>query len=66
MPKTCCIYNLASMSRALYVGMTSDLDGRLYQHKHGTLGGFTAKYKVNRLVYFAEYENPNDATARER
>lgn len=46
--------------------MTSDLEGRIYQHKHETYGGFTAKYNVNRLVYYEEYSDPDEATARER
>ncbi len=46
--------------------MTSDLEGRVYQHKHEHFGGFTAKYNINRLVYYEEYSDPNEATARER
>ena len=64
--KTYYVYIRSSLSWALYIGMSSELEGRVYQHKHGVFGGFTAKYNVNRLVYFEEYDNPNDATARER
>ena len=60
------VYILSSLSQRLYIGMTSDLEGRIYQHKHGTYGGFTAKYNINRLVYYEEYSDPHEATERER
>ncbi len=60
------VYILASHPRTLDIGMTSDLEGRIYQHKRGTYGGFTTKYHVNQLVYYEEYADPRDATARER
>lgn len=64
--KTYYVYILASLSRVLYIGMTSDLEGRIYEHMTGHYGGFTSKYNVNRLIYYEEYSDPHDATARER
>ncbi|HEX8693776.1 MAG TPA: GIY-YIG nuclease family protein [Longimicrobium sp.] len=59
------VYILASLSRKLYIGVTSDLARRVYEHKHEVLPGFTAKYDIDRLVYFEVVENPRTAIARE-
>ena len=48
------VYILASVSRVLYTGVTNDLERRMYEHKNKLLPGFTAKYNVDRLVYFEE------------
>ena len=60
------VYILASLSKTLYVGMTNDLVRRVYQHRHKVLGGFTAQYNVNRLVYFEHTTDVNAAIAREK
>jgi putative endonuclease len=60
------VYVLASLSRVLYVGSTSDLLRRVFQHKHGMMGGFTSRYRVTGLVYFEETSNARAAVARER
>ena len=57
---------LASLSGTLYIGITNDLERRVYEHKHGLTPGFTSKYNVNRLVYYEEFPGPGEATARER
>ncbi len=57
MSKQYYVYVLASRSRVLYVGMTSDLQHRVEQHKQKVVEGFTQKYNVTRLVY---YEMTND------
>ena len=50
----------------MYIGVTSDLMGRLYQHREGMTGGFTARYGVNRLVYFEMHGSMDEAIAREK
>ncbi len=50
----------------LYVGMTSDLPGRTYQHREGLADGFTKKHGIKRLVYFEQYETALSAIAREK
>jgi putative endonuclease len=46
------VYIVASKKHGtLYTGMTSDLVGRIYQHRSGSVEGFTKKYEVHRLVY---------------
>ena len=53
-------------NRVLYVGVTNDLNRRLYEHKNGLLEGFTKRYNVHKLVYCEETWNINDAIAREK
>jgi putative endonuclease len=60
------VYILASLSRTLYVGATRDLARRLYQHRQQRLPAFTARYGVNRLVYFEQTNDIRAAIAREK
>ena len=61
------IYILASKRNGtLYVGMTSDLIKRVWEHKNHLVDGFTKKYEVNKLVYFEEHDHPRQAIAREK
>lgn len=50
----------------LYVGVTSDLPKRVYQHKNKLADGFTARYGVNRLVYYELADNAVTAIQREK
>ncbi len=50
----------------LYVGVTSNLKKRIYEHKEGLVDGFTKKYKVDRLVYFEMTNDVNSAIQREK
>ena len=50
----------------LYIGVTNDLNRRIYEHKHELLGGFTAKYGVDRLVWIECHDDPSAAIAREK
>jgi putative endonuclease len=56
----------SSSRRALYIGVTSDLEHRLWQHKNGTLEGFSAEYKTHRLVYYERFLDVTNAIAREK
>ncbi len=50
------VYILASKIRGtLYIGMTNDLQRRVYEHKTGIKKGFTQKYGVSKLVYFETF-----------
>ncbi len=60
------IYLLASRKNGtLYVGVTSDLRARVWQHRTGSVEGFTKQYGVTTLVYFEEFHDVRDAIARE-
>ena len=54
MDKTYYVYITASRTKVLYTGITSDLTGRIIQHKDKRLNGFTKKYNVSRLVWYNE------------
>ena len=57
---------MASAHRTLYVGVTNDLEKRLFEHRQGLTEGFTKKYNVDRLVYLEEMEEPMAAIVREK
>jgi putative endonuclease len=62
-----CVYILASQPRGtLYIGVTSDLVKRLWQHREGVTGGFVARYKVHRLVRFEMLGDMEAAIMREK
>ena len=50
----------------LYTGVTSNLPKRIWQHKNKISGGFTAKYRVSKLVYFELFDTMYDAISREK
>ena len=61
------VYILSNTGRTtFYIGVTSDLERRLQQHKDGFGGTFTSKYKTTDLVYVEEYESIQVAIAREK
>lgn len=61
------IYILASKKNGtLYVGVTSDLIKRIWQHKHDFVDGFTKKYAVHDLVYYEIHETMESAIIREK
>ncbi len=61
------VYILASgIGGTLYIGVTSDLSGRVFQHKSGAVDGFTKQYAVSRLVYYEAYVSIDEAIRREK
>jgi putative endonuclease len=60
------IYIMASKRLTLYIGVTNDLERRVYQHKNHLLEGFTKKCQTTRLVYFEETNDIAAAIAREK
>ncbi len=60
------VYILSSKSRRIYTGITNDLFRRVQQHKHGEIEGFTQKYRINRPVYWEEFQYVGNAIRRER
>ncbi len=65
--KSPCVYMLASQRYGtLYIGVTSDLIGRMWQHRHGHCAGFTMRYRVHRLVWFEGHDTMDQAIAREK
>src|SRR5215216_6628617 len=66
MTKQYYVYIMTNRNRTLYIGMTSDLERRVYQHKHGLLPGFTSRYKMTQLVYYEVGDDVRVAIAREK
>ena len=61
-----CVYILASRERrTLYVGVTSDLPARVWEHKNDLVPGFTCRYRVHTLVWFEPHESMESAIQRE-
>jgi putative endonuclease len=59
-------YIVASRSHTLYVGMTSDIEARVWQHRNCAFEGFSKQYNCNRLVWFERHDDVLVAIAREK
>lgn len=67
MEKRFYVYMMASDHYGtLYVGVTSNLPKRIWEHKNGTAEGFTKKYNVRTLVYYETHDNAETAITREK
>ncbi len=61
------VYIVTNKNRStLYIGITNDLKRRLFEHRGGEIPGFTAQYRLNRLIYFESFPDPASAIAREK
>jgi putative endonuclease len=60
------VYILTNRSGSLYTGVTNNLERRLLEHRQGKAGSFTARYKINRLVYFEHGSDVAGAIEREK
>jgi putative endonuclease len=60
------VYIVASRTHVVYIGITSNLESRIHQHKTKYFEGFTAHYNCCRLVWYERYVSPNRAIAREK
>ena len=49
------VYIMTNKSRTLYVGVTNDLERRVYEHKHKLIQGFTSKYNITMLVWYETF-----------
>jgi len=60
------VYIVTNSSWTLYTGVTNDLARRVWEHKHGTVKGFTSRYRIGKLVYYETFDDIRDAIAREK
>jgi putative endonuclease len=60
------VYIMASSSGTLYIGMTGDLNRRVFEHKNDLIEGFTKKYSCHKLVYYEHFTDVYEAINRER
>ena len=63
---TCWVYILTNRSDTLYIGCTTDLARRLWEHQQGQTPGFTAQYRITRLIYAEQFPTARDAATREQ
>ena len=62
-----CVYIMSNQTNTtLYIGVTGDINRRVYEHKNGLISGFTKKYNVDKLVYIEHCSDINAALAREK
>jgi len=67
MPKQPAVYILASKRNGtLYIGVTSDLVGRIWEHRNNMAEGFTKRYGVHLLVWYELHESMESAIGREK
>jgi len=60
------VYIMSNRSKTLYIGMTNNLPRRVWEHKQGIGSGFCRRYKLDRLVYFENFQYVGNAIAREK
>lgn len=60
------VYILTNQSKTLYTGITSNLERRVYEHKYEVNQGFTKRYRIHKLIYFEEFQDPRSAILREK
>ncbi len=66
MKKIYYIYILTNDSGTLYIGITSNITKRLWEHKNKIVKGFTEKYNIDKLIYFEQFSDPENAILREK
>ncbi len=66
MLKSYWVYILTNKSDTLYVGITNNIQKRVYEHKKKLVDGFTKKYNINKLVYCEEFLTPEKAITAEK
>jgi putative endonuclease len=65
--RTFCVYIMASQRNGtLYVGVTSDLSRRAYEHREGLIKGFTTRYGVTMLVWYERFPTVDEAITFEK
>lgn len=60
------VYIITNRSKTLYIGITNDLNRRIYEHANKLIKGFTYKYNIDQLVYFETFQDVNEAIKREK
>jgi len=60
------VYIMTNRPQTLYMGVTGDIEKRVFEHKKGTHLGFTSRYKIDRLLYFERFGDIHYAIAREK
>jgi len=62
-----CIYIITNLhNTTLYIGVSSNLIQRIYQHKHKLIQGFSSTYNLDKLVYFEQFDDIENTILREK
>jgi putative endonuclease len=65
--RACYVYIVTNKNHSvLYIGVTSDLEGRIFEHRERLLESFTKRYQCTKLIYYEDYPDPLSAIAREK
>ena len=65
--RACYVYIVTNRNHAvLYIGVTSDLEGRIWEHRAQLMESFTKRYQCKKLIYYEDYPDPRSAIDRER
>ena len=64
--KTYYVYIITNRSKTLYIGVTNNLERRMWEHKHHNGSEFASRYKIDRLVYWESFDDVRTAIDRER
>lgn len=64
--KTYYVYILSNKSKTLYIGVTNNLQRRMYEHKNKLIDGFSRKYNLTKLVYYEICQDVKNAIQREK
>jgi len=60
------VYIIGNGKPVLYIGVTSDLIKRIYQHKRKYIEGFSKRYNLNKLLYYEVFDSAEEAIKREK
>jgi putative endonuclease len=60
------VYIMTNKSKTLYVGVTNNLQRRVYEHRNKIIQGFTSKYNITKVVYFEVFNDIESAIRREK
>ena len=60
------VYIMTNKSKTLYVGVTNNLQRRVYEHKNKMIKSFTSKYNISKVVYFKVFNDIESAIKREK
>ncbi len=64
--KSYCLYIITNRSKILYIGVTNNLERRMWEHKHYNGSEFASRYKLDRLVYWESFDDVRKAIDREK
>ena len=65
--RTCYVYIVTNkINSVLYIGVTSNLEGRIWEHRAQLIESFTKRYQCKKLLYYEDYPDPTSAIVREK